>query len=136
MKKLILAAALTTLATGCTTRVGDFTVASTKNIDLNETHFTEGARVEGQDLVPAIIFPLGSPSVKEAMDEAIEKDRCAVGLNDVVVDNGFFYLYFGAFWTDVEGTLVMDESKDGCEGAGARSRNQKLASNTQPNKTH
>lgn len=126
MKKVILAAAITaSLAlSGCSNRVGDFTVASTKNINMNGTQFTEGKRVEASDMVAAIILPLGSPSVKEAMDEAIEQDRCAVGLTDSVVDNGFFYLYLGAFWVDVEGTLIMDESKEGCEDAGVRSRKE------------
>ncbi|MEZ9835303.1 hypothetical protein AB4341_17410 [Vibrio breoganii] len=127
MKKLLILLTLTALTTGCVNRVGDFTVASTKNVDMNDTHFTEGARVEGSDTTIAIILPLGTPSVKEAMDNAIEKDRCAVALNDAVVDNGFFYLYLGAFWMDVEGTLIMDESKEGCEGAGKRSREQALA---------
>ncbi len=126
MNKLVIAlvVASAVLASGCSNRVGDFTVASTKNINMNGTQFTEGKRVEASDMVAAIIVPLGSPSVKEAMDEAIEQDRCAVGLTDSVVDNGFFYLYLGAFWVDVEGTLIMDESKEGCEGAGVRSRKE------------
>lgn len=123
MKKLVLAAITASLVlSGCSNRIGDFTVASTKNVNMNGTQFTEGKRVLGTDLVPVILIPLGAPNIKEAMDVAIEEDRCAVAVNDVVIDNGMFAFLVGAFWVDVEGTLIMDESKEGCKGAGKRSR--------------
>ncbi|WP_259678784.1 hypothetical protein, partial [Klebsiella pneumoniae] len=85
MKKVIALALGALLLSGCTVRVADLTVASTKNYNLNGGKFYKGKRVTAEDSYPVIIFPLGIPNVKTAADRAIEKDRCAVGLSDVVV---------------------------------------------------
>ncbi|HPN57210.1 MAG TPA: hypothetical protein PLD92_10210, partial [Candidatus Omnitrophota bacterium] len=55
---------------GCTVRMIDFTILSTKNIDLaRASTFKRGAaRVEGKDEISIIIFiPTGVPNVKEAI---------------------------------------------------------------------
>lgn len=118
MKTIILITAITSIIfnSGCVNRVGDFTVASTKNIKVSEKLLTEGNRVKGSDwrFIPLVPI-LGVPNMKEAVDEAIETDRCAVGLSDVVVESGWFYLYLGALWYNVEGNLIIDKSKIGCE---------------------
>ena len=117
MKKLFLLGAVCTalLTTGCAQRVADFTLASTKNVDLNKGEFIKGKRVEGTDTRPIIIVPIGRPNIKEATDAAIEKDHCAVALTDVTADYSYFSLIFGYTRFTVEGDLVIDKTQPGCE---------------------
>ena len=117
MKKmgLISAVLMAMLSTGCAQRVADFTLASTKNVDLISGNFVKGKRVSGEDKKAVVIVPLGMPSVKEAADKAIEQDRCAVGLTDVTADSEAFAFLFGYVKYTIEGDLIIDKSKPGCE---------------------
>ncbi|ELF1741395.1 TPA: hypothetical protein ACP48G_003797 [Klebsiella pneumoniae] len=117
MKKVIALALGALLLSGCTVRVADMTVGSTKNYNLNAAKFVKGKRVVGEDKVPVVIFPLGLPNVKTAMDRAIEKDKCAVGLSDVVVSELLHSFLFGQVGYRVEGTQIIDQSQPGCENA-------------------
>ncbi|UIW10346.1 hypothetical protein [Flyfo siphovirus Tbat2_3] len=117
MKKTILLAVGAILLSGCTMRVADLTVASTKNYNLNGGHFYKGKRVTAEDSYPVIIFPTGIPNVKTAADKAIEQDRCAVGLSDVVVTQLNHAFLFGKIGIRVEGNLIIDRSLPGCENA-------------------
>ena len=103
------------LSTGCSQRIADFTLASTKNVDLNNGDFVKGKRVTGEDTKIIILFPIGIPSVKEAADVAIEKDKCAVALTDVTADSEFFSFLVGYVKYKVEGNLVIDKSIAGCD---------------------
>ncbi|MCY1271079.1 hypothetical protein D9M68_317210 [compost metagenome] len=101
---------------GCTMRIADLTVASSKNVNLNSGALTEGRRVTGSDSVPVILFPLGFPNMEEAIDRAIEKDKCAVGLSDVVIGQEAFAFIVGYQAINVEGNLLIDAAKPGCGG--------------------
>lgn len=99
--------------TGCKTRFVDFTVISTKNIDLAKIGtFQRGlTRSEGEDKAYIIIFfPTGAPNLKEAVDRAIESVPGAVALLDGVVNQGFFYIpyVYGEAEFTVEGTALID----------------------------
>ncbi|MBR6374318.1 MAG: hypothetical protein IKS20_14155, partial [Victivallales bacterium] len=86
MKKVLLLLALTICLSSCVSRIGDFTVASSKNIDIKRTlHVVDTKRrVKGTDGKCIIIFiPVGIPNLKEAMDNAEEKAPNCVGLSDV-----------------------------------------------------
>lgn len=85
MKRILIIGLAILMITGCSTRVADLTVVSTKNFNMNSGNLTVGARVEGQSNIPVFIFPLGTPNLKEAVDRAIEKDKCAVGLSNAVI---------------------------------------------------
>ncbi|MNQ88335.1 hypothetical protein D3C85_1035920 [compost metagenome] len=116
MKKAALAViAAAVLASGCTVRVADMTVASTKNYNINSSKFVKGARVTGEDNYPVIIFPTGIPNMKTAMDHAIQKDECAVGLTDVVMSQLNHSFLFGMIGFRVEGDLIIDTSRPGCQ---------------------
>lgn len=117
MKKVVLLALGALLLSGCTVRVADLTVASTKNYNLNGGKFYKGERVTAEDTYPVILFPTGIPNVKTATDRAIEKDRCAVGLSDVVVTQLNHAFIFGKIGIRVEGNLIIDRSLAGCENA-------------------
>ncbi len=102
---------------GCSIRVADLTVASTKNFNMNSTALETGRRVEGKDSVAVVIFPLGQPNMKEAIDRAVEKERCAVGLSDVVINQEAFVFLVGYVAMNVEGNLILDRAQPGCGGA-------------------
>lgn len=109
-KVLLCAGAL--LAAGCSQRMIDFTIISSKNVDLsNAARFTRGTqRVEGKDTAYIIVFiPTGMPNVKEAVDRAIEKVPGAVALVDgVVMFNYGNVVLFGWNAYVVEGTPLID----------------------------
>ena len=117
MKNLLVSvlAISTILFTGCSVRMADMTVASTKNYNLNSNQFVKGERVKGEDKVPVIFFPLGIPNFKTAVDRAIEKDRCAVALSDVVITQLNQAFVVGQIGYRVEGTQVIDRSQPECK---------------------
>ena len=115
MKKFILIGLSILAASGCTVRVADMTVGSTKNYDINSGPFIKGPRVTGEDLAPVFLFPLGIPNVKTAMDNAIQSDKCAVGLTDVVISQLNHAFIIGQIGYRVEGDLIMDNHISGCD---------------------
>ncbi|MCQ9120522.1 hypothetical protein BKG95_00035 [Rodentibacter pneumotropicus] len=92
---------------GCAThRVGDFTLISTKNININSSTLVKGERVHGVDKSTAIAY------MKNSVDDAIEQHRCAVALSDAVIkvrQELFSVSYI------TEGNLVIDKSLPGCK---------------------
>ncbi|MCY1283881.1 hypothetical protein D9M68_685960 [compost metagenome] len=116
---------------GCTTRVADLTVASSKNFNMHSTGLETGRRVEGSDTVAVVLFPLGQPNVKEAIDRAVEKDRCAVGLSNVVIDQEFFSFFFGYVKYNVKGNVIIDHEQPGCGGLASQSYRPQYSQATQ-----
>ena len=116
-KKLLITAVTITalMSTGCAVRMADMTVASTKNYNLNSNQFVKGQRVTGEDKVPVVLFPLGIPNFKTAIDKAIEKDRCTVALSDVVITQLNQAFIVGKIGYRVEGTQVIDRSQPECQ---------------------
>jgi hypothetical protein len=111
--KTILVSCAALILSGCSQRMVDFTVVSSKNID-----FSHGAdfkrsptRVKGEDRERVIIIiPTGLPNSKEAMDKAIESVPGAVGLVDGVITQHCWFIPFiyGENWIEVEGTPLLD----------------------------
>ena len=104
------------LATGCTTRLTDFTVLSTKNVDLSKMGtYTRGmSRVKGEDLAFIIIFiPTEQPHPKEAIDRAIQSVPGAVALVDGVVYQKGWWFIVGQSGFMVEGTPLIDPALTG-----------------------
>ncbi|BCV27247.1 MULTISPECIES: hypothetical protein [Shewanella] len=117
MNKLSIGCAIifSLLVSGCTVRVADLTVGSTKNVNLNSGQLVKGERVTGEDSYGVFLFPFGIPNVKTAMDRAIETNKCAVGLTDVVVTQLNHSFIIGTIGLRVEGDLLIDQSKEGCK---------------------
>ncbi|CEN53697.1 hypothetical protein [Capnocytophaga canis] len=113
MRKLLLLSVLVVL-TSCSHRFLDFTVISTKNIDMTKSsHFTRGkSRVSGKDKVHVIVFiPTGVPNLKEAVDRAIESTPNCIGLLDGVVYQKYFYgIIYSQSGYVIEGTPLIDPS--------------------------
>jgi hypothetical protein len=111
--KLLLLLCAASLLVGCSQRILDFTVISSKNVDLSRgADFKRlPTRVRGEDRKHIIIFiPTGQPNAKAAMDRAIESVPGAVGLLDgVVTSHGWWIPYiYGQAWIEVEGTPLID----------------------------
>jgi len=96
MSKIISIPILLISLTSCTDRITDFTLLTTKNIDIQDMSkygVAEGKRVSGIDTKHIIIIiPTGTPSVKQAIDNAIEENEGCVGLTDGVIHSDWFYI--------------------------------------------
>lgn len=115
MKKIIWAILTITVISSCTHRILDFTLISSKNVDISKFNgFVKGKeRVRGNDMVHwVIIFPTGTVSIKEALDRAIESKPGCVALLDGVIYSKFWlvpYIY-GQQTLTIEGTPLIDPS--------------------------
>ena len=99
----------------CSHRVLDFTLISSKNVDLSKgATFERGkSRVDGKDMVHWIIFiPTGTVSIKEALDKAIESTPGCVALLDGVIYTKFWWIpyIYGQQSATIEGTPLIDPS--------------------------
>lgn len=100
---------------GCSSRLVDFTIISTKNIDMaKSSSFKKGkSRIEGEDKVHIIIFiPTGQADIKECIDNAIEKvPGCVALLDGVLYSKSWWIPYiYGQAKFVVEGTPLIDET--------------------------
>ncbi|OHB79563.1 MAG: hypothetical protein A2Z25_01750 [Planctomycetes bacterium RBG_16_55_9] len=97
------------LFSGCKSRLGDFTVITTKNIDLKDFNTHEdvkAASVVGEDVKHIIfVFPTGVPHIKEAVDQALDKGN-AYMLVDAALYHEWFYIpyFYGYAKYEVKGT--------------------------------
>lgn len=118
MKKIIVLFTVILLTQGCVHRIGDFTVASTKNMDIKRTLHTvdESERLVDRDTAHIVIFiPTGTPNMKEAMDNAIEQREGAIGLSNVKVKSGSWYIpyIYGQSYFEVEGNPIYESTSSG-----------------------
>jgi len=107
---------------GCKTRLIDYTLISSKNVDLTRiATFTKGsARATGRDeMYLIVIIPTKAKiDVKEALDQAIQSVPGAVALVDGVIYHEFDYYILGAYEAFmVEGTPLIDPSLPGAKQA-------------------
>jgi hypothetical protein len=108
----LLATCLGILLSACSERLIDFTIISSKNVDLTRASSFKRSdtRVDGSDSAYLILFiPTGVPHVKDAVDRAIEKVPGAVALVDGVVRVQWWTaVLFGSRSIVVEGTPLID----------------------------
>lgn len=114
MRKVVLCLSvlLVVVLSGCTTRLTDFTVISTKNTELVHGQNRAPERVVGNSCVPVILVPIGVPNLKEAIDNAIEKAGSGY---DALVDGVLYHknqsFIFGQICYTVEGTPVSKKAR-------------------------
>lgn len=109
----LLSAMLLLAIVSCTTRLGTFTVLSTKNIDWSraDEYTRNSGRIKGEDALHIIlIIPTKFLiTIQEAVDQALESVPGAVALTDVVVEYRkipmFFYTQYAYI---VEGNALID----------------------------
>lgn len=101
------------LFSSCTQRILDFTLISSKNVDMTRSaDFIRGkSRVLGRDMVHIVIFiPSGTVSIKEALDKAIESIPGCVALLDGVIYSKFWWIpyLYGESAVIVKGLPLID----------------------------
>jgi len=68
---------------GCTQRIGDFTLISTKNVEIGGK-YKMVKRAEGEDKTFMFFFPFGMPNLKTAVDRCIENGAGDLLTNSVI----------------------------------------------------
>jgi len=93
MKRKILIFFLLVLSACSTSRLGDFTVISTRNIDMDGEYELVGSKVKGTDMAPIIyVFPLSSPSIEGAIDDALDSVDGDI-MTDAIITQNVWWLY-------------------------------------------
>lgn len=96
---------------GCTTRIGDFTILSTKNVEYSRLGEYEvvKSRATGEDMKTWTVA-----SMEEAVDRAIESVDGGVAMSDATVEvvQGFFSSGFR-----IEGNVIVDPSRKSSGGS-------------------
>ena len=109
MKKLVLAIMASLLLSACTTRIATMTVISDRNIKTQHVKVSKLPKtkdVVGESKrVIFLFFPLGLPSIKEALDDALSKAD-----GDLMIDAGLYtrswWFIFGETGYELRGTVV------------------------------
>lgn len=106
---VLFAAVSSTIFNGCSTRVLDFTIISSKQMDVRVKPTGKGRRVVGKDGVYWLFtIPLGAPNLKQAVDRAIEKAGPGYDalIDGVIYTEKYWYLISGYSGYKVVGTPV------------------------------
>lgn len=121
MKKItgVIALVSTLFLSGCSTVVAQYSALSSRSVSLeNGKKFIHGSRVKGSDsMARIIIIPVGQfPTLKDALENALGRDRCAVALTDVTVRHQFVNIpfIFGIDGISVEGRKLIDTGLPNC----------------------
>lgn len=120
MKNVALLSVLSLLLSGCVFETSQFTVASDRPLNLTGKHqYKVGKKVEGTDykpVIPILAAPVhfGNPSPDKAIHDALAEEKCAVGLTDVTSKLVSRHLGFGVWGWTVNGNLLIDTTKSGC----------------------
>ncbi|MDT9547438.1 MAG: hypothetical protein RI826_08905 [Chlorobium phaeovibrioides] len=113
MKKTALAVCGLFMLSGCSTRLVDFTILSSKKVDLARaaTFVRDEGRVSGCDMAQIIVIvPTRTPDAGAALDRALASVPGAVALVDGVLTHKWFYVpyIYGESAYIVEGTALID----------------------------
>ena len=110
----LMVAGLMLVAVGCEHRMTDFTIISTRNVDLSQmgTYKKGAERVRGRDkLYTILVFKQsGDLNLKEAIDDALNQVPGTVALLDGVIYTKNWYLFplWGEDSLIIEGTPLID----------------------------
>ena len=97
------------LPVGCTTRMGDLTIASTRLTELDQIDLDEAPtrkRVKGEDIKFIFLFiPFGIPHLEDAIDDALERGQGDL-MTDVTVRQFSWWFLVGQTGFRVEGDVI------------------------------
>jgi len=81
---------------GCSTRIADFTIISTRNVDMDGNYELVGSKVKGKDVTPIITYiPIGAPSIEDAIDDALDSVDGDIMTDVTIRSNVLWFVYFG-----------------------------------------
>ena len=99
---------------GCRTRVGDLTVVTTRNVNLDSVDLDTKPtlrNVEGRDTVFMFLFiPFGFPHLEDAVDDALDKGNGDV-MTDVSIHQGGWWFLVGESYIAVQGDVVRTRER-------------------------
>lgn len=114
-------AAAAVILSGCSQRIGDFTLISTKNVDIGGKYRKLEQRYTGEDVKMTILtIPIGVPDLKQAVDNCIEAGKGEL-LSNAVVESSFWtvilygemkYVVKGDVWVRASTSAVPDGSAE------------------------
>jgi hypothetical protein len=90
------------IAVGCSQRIGDFTLISTKNVEIGGK-YKKAERMRGEDKAFYFLFPFGTPNLKNAVDKCIEAGGGELLTNAVINSSAPFLV--GSFGFEVVGDV-------------------------------
>ena len=94
---------------GCSVRLADMSVISTRNVTLDKVdldNLPQTEHVTGKDSSFIFIFiPFGVPHLEDAVDDALNKGGGDVMI-DAVIHSGFWWFIVGQSTIEVEGSVV------------------------------
>lgn len=110
------------LASGCTTRMGDLTVASTQlaeldGVNLNKAPTAHHVTGEAKSFI-FLFIPFGIPHLEDAVEDALVKGNGDV-MTDVTIHRTGWWFLVGQIGWKVTGDVVQtrgQNSKEGAEG--------------------
>ena len=123
MNKIFAIALAATALLGCTQNLGEFSILTTKTMDVAKQLYRvdDRQKLQGSDSVfqlytgfmfSGVHTAPGGPNIKEAIDNAIESDPRAVALSDATITK-YQYLIpiidMGIWGFEVEGNAVYEE---------------------------
>jgi len=97
------------LLASCSIRTADLTLVSTKNIDLTDTRLDakSGQRYTGKHCGLRLLgIPLGIPSLKEAIDQALESGKGNIMVDEVTWKKEYPFVVGRVDCLEVEGTVL------------------------------
>ena len=116
---LLIGALALTVLDGCSQRIGDFTVISTKNFDINAKYKKLEGRFSGSDSKIMILFiPFGVPNTKAAVENCLENSHGDLLTNasldyntwTAIVATGMAYVVTADVWVKASLSDLSDHS--------------------------
>lgn len=108
MKKLPLLAAVF-MMTACTTHMADLTIVSDQNVNLNQINLDKMPQIRNvsgtDDAYTFIVIPLGTPTLKGAVNNALRKADGDL-IVDASVDYHYFWFLLGWQQIEINGTVI------------------------------
>lgn len=107
---VLIALVVTLMTIGCSMRVADMTVITTRVVALDRVDLDKlptKRRVVGETTAwHILLIPLGIPILKDAVDDALNKGGGDLMTDAVVTSGGWTAILFGQSWLKVEGDVV------------------------------
>ncbi len=111
---ILLSTLLSLFLFSCSTRYGMLTIATTKNVNINMQEFEKIAEgVTGESKKPIIIvIPTGTPSIEDAIEDALRKGKGEIMQNVVIYYKWFYIPYiYGEYKFEVRGDVFRIKQK-------------------------
>ena len=109
MKRIIMVCIAILFMSGCTTNLTDFSMISNKNISLNKLdidNLPQNKHVVGEDKKFMFLFiPFGRPTIKGALNNALEKGDGDLMVDASVYATGWWFI-IGQIGIEIKGDVV------------------------------